>query len=75
LWNTDPARTVVHIDSLPADVDNHYQPTVELRGDIAPTLSELGKLTSGLRLGKDATAAIAEQRDALTQIDQQACRS
>jgi acetolactate synthase-1/2/3 large subunit len=31
LWNSDPLRTVVHIDELPADIDNHYQPTIELR--------------------------------------------
>jgi L-lactate utilization protein LutC len=35
LWNTDPNRTVIHIDEIPADIDNHYQPTMELRGDIA----------------------------------------
>jgi acetolactate synthase-1/2/3 large subunit len=69
LWNTDPARTVVHIDSLPAGIDNHYQPSVELRGDVAATLTELGKLLNGLRLGPQAVAAIAEQRGALARID------
>ena len=39
LWNTDPPRTVIHIDALPADIDNHYQPAAELRGDIAATLA------------------------------------
>src|SRR5260370_39323387 len=41
LWNTDPSRMVIHIDEIPADIDNDYQPTVELRGDIAATLTEL----------------------------------
>ncbi len=38
LWNADPARTLIHIDEIPADIDNHYQPALELRGDIAATL-------------------------------------
>jgi acetolactate synthase I/II/III large subunit len=72
LWNIDPARTVVHIDSLPAGIDNHYQPAVELRGDVAATLTELGKLVNGLRLDSQAVAAITEQRDALARIDEEA---
>jgi len=35
LWNVDVERTVVHIDTVPADVDNHYQPVLELRGSVA----------------------------------------
>lgn len=72
LWNTDPHRTVVHIDEVPADIDNDYQPTVELRGDIAATLTELTRLLSGLRASDAATSAIAEQRDALLRIDAEA---
>ncbi|MEU6401506.1 acetolactate synthase AlsS [Streptomyces sp. NPDC046985] len=72
LWNTDPDRTIIHIDALPADIDNHYQPALELRGDVASTLNELGRLVSGLRLGEQANAAIAEQRAALRGIDREA---
>jgi acetolactate synthase-1/2/3 large subunit len=72
LWNTDPNRTVIHIDEIPADIDNDYQPTVELRGDIAASLSELTRLLSGLRLSDAANAAITEQRDALLRIDEEA---
>ncbi|MFG2884773.1 acetolactate synthase AlsS [Streptomyces sp. NPDC048297] len=72
LWNTDPSRTVVHIDSLPADVDNHYRPAVELRGDVAATVTELTALLSGLTLDEAARAAVAEQRTALEHIDNQA---
>ena len=56
---------MIHIDEMPADIDNHYQPTLELRGDIAATLTELTRLLAGLRLSDDANAAIAEQRAAL----------
>jgi acetolactate synthase I/II/III large subunit len=72
LWNSDPTRTVIHIDEVPADIDNHYQPTLELRGDITATLTELTRLLAGLRLSDDANAAITDQRQALAQIDEQA---
>jgi acetolactate synthase I/II/III large subunit len=72
LWNSDPARTLIHIDEVPADIDNHYQPTLELRGDIAATLTELIKPLSGLRLNDTVNAGIAEQRAALHNIDAEA---
>jgi acetolactate synthase I/II/III large subunit len=72
LWNADSTRTIVHIDEVPADIDHHYQPTVELRGDIAATLTELTQLLSGLRLSDAASVAVAEQRAALQQIDEEA---
>ncbi len=72
LWNTHPARTLIHLDELPADVDNHYQPAVELRGDIASTAQELTALLAGLRLPADAAAAVAEQRTTLAHIEDDA---
>ena len=50
LWNqgarragdgADPERVIIHLDEVAAEVDNHYQPTVELRGDVAATLRAL----------------------------------
>ena len=41
LWNARSKRKIVHIDVLPADLDNSYQPYVELLGDIAATLQAL----------------------------------
>lgn len=72
LWNTDPTRAVVHIDAVPASIDNHYQPAIELHGDVAATLGELAPLLSGLRVDVEVNNAIAEQRDRLTVIDEQA---
>lgn len=40
-WNAGKDRKIIHIDVLPADLDNSYQPDVELTGDIAPTLDAL----------------------------------
>ena len=72
LWNADPARTVIHVDELPADIDNHYQPALELRGDIAWTCKELTPMLAGLRLSDAARGAVAEQRTALVRIDDEA---
>jgi len=72
LWNSDPARTLIHIDEMPADIDNHYQPTLELRGDIAATLTELTPQLTGLRLDDGVSVRIAEQRAALLNIDEEA---
>ncbi len=69
LWNTDVGRTVVHIDSVPADVDNNYQPTLELRGNVAATLAALTGSLAGLTLTADYQAEVAKQRDALANID------
>ncbi|BBY27078.1 acetolactate synthase AlsS [Mycolicibacterium sediminis] len=69
LWNDDPTRTVVHIDSLPAGIDNHYQPVSELRGNIADTLVELTRLLSGIELADTYVDDIARQRQALADID------
>jgi acetolactate synthase I/II/III large subunit len=72
LWNSDPARTLIHIDEIPADIDNHYQPTLELRGDLAATLTAMISLLSGLRLNDTVNSGIAEHRAALVNIDEEA---
>ncbi len=71
-WNSYPTRTLIHIDEIPADIDNHYQPTLELRGDIAATLTEMIQPLSGLRLNDIVSAGVAEQRAALRKIDAEA---
>jgi acetolactate synthase I/II/III large subunit len=38
IWNKGNKRPIVHLDVLPADIDNSYSPAVELIGDIAATL-------------------------------------
>ncbi len=41
LWNAKRTRRIIHIDVLPADLDNSYCPSVELTGDISQTLEVL----------------------------------
>jgi acetolactate synthase-1/2/3 large subunit len=40
-WNHDRSRPVIHVDVLPAEIDEDYIPAVELVGDIGPTLRAL----------------------------------
>jgi acetolactate synthase I/II/III large subunit len=41
LWNAGNSRKLIHVDVLPADLDNSYRPTVELEGNVAATLKLL----------------------------------
>lgn len=68
-WNSDVTRTVIHVDSLPAEIDNHYQPAVELVGNVAATLTALANNLADLTLAADYQAQIAIQRKALSDID------
>lgn len=43
-WNVSAAATIIHLDALPATVDRAYRPSVELVGDIGPTLDALSPL-------------------------------
>ncbi|MBZ0115213.1 MAG: acetolactate synthase large subunit [Thermoanaerobaculia bacterium] len=38
LWNQSGDKRIVHADFLPAEIDAHYRPGVELVGDLAHTL-------------------------------------
>src|SRR4029077_19418152 len=69
LWNTDVARTIVHIDSVPADIDNNYQPTLELLGDVAATVSALSQSLADLTVSEVFREEIDHQRDMLADID------
>ncbi len=69
LWNSDPHRTVVHIDSGPADIDAHYQPAAELRGDITATVEQLTSELNGLTMPDTFVDAIADHRKTLAATD------
>ena len=42
-WNTGKKKTIVHIDTRPAEVDRHYETDVEIIGDISEALREMLK--------------------------------
>ena len=74
LWNPNADKRIVHADFLPAEVDTHYLPEVELVGDLAHLLWMLNErvdqagdlsfdLASQRALRTDMIADIAEHAD------------
>src|SRR5579863_8715082 len=53
IWNRRRAAKIIHIDSVRADVDNFYSPTVEILGDVALTLVALEPLLNAVVLAAD----------------------
>ena len=44
-WNKEGNLRIVNLDTLPAQIDNHYTPIMQLVGNIATSLTELDKLS------------------------------
>jgi acetolactate synthase I/II/III large subunit len=68
LWNKNNDRRIIHIDVVPAKVENDYSPAVELIGDIEETLDALSHLIDRPRLNSSALELlqrIAEDRERL----------
>ncbi|WP_127503835.1 acetolactate synthase AlsS [Actinoplanes solisilvae] len=65
LWNLGGGRTVVHIDSVGAYLDNDYQPDLELRGHVASTVAALTPLLKKV----PPSPGLAEARRGLAAID------
>ncbi|MBI4287354.1 MAG: acetolactate synthase large subunit [Chloroflexi bacterium] len=43
LWNPEKDKKIIHIDTLPSDVDEHYLPQVEIVGEIRQSLAALAE--------------------------------
>ena len=50
LWNQDKKRRLIHIDTVPAEIDRDYRPNVELTGNIASTVRALAERVGVLTL-------------------------
>ncbi|MCZ6917973.1 MAG: acetolactate synthase large subunit [Gemmatimonadetes bacterium] len=48
LWNTGAEKCVIHIDFLPAEIDEHYHPETEVVGDLAHALWMLNQRVDAL---------------------------
>lgn len=44
-WNTDRKKRIIHIDTLPADENDYYQPEIEITGEIKTSLKSLTETT------------------------------
>ena len=53
-WNKDKSRPIIHIDVVPANIENDYSPAVELLGDIGETLEALAPLLNRSQLAGES---------------------
>ena len=73
LWNPNADKRIVHADFLPAEVDAHYHPEVELVGDLAHLLWMLNERVDrvgGLTFDLSSQRALREEM--ITDIDEYA---
>ncbi|WP_263356769.1 acetolactate synthase AlsS [Acidicapsa ligni] len=71
IWNRGNKRTIIHIDSGRADIDNSYRPSVELIGGIGPTVAALANIV--MHSGPDTVMSkllkeIVQQREEAARI-------
>src|ERR1700750_3011662 len=57
-WNKGKERPVIHIDVVPAYIENDYSPAVELIGDIGETLEALAPLLNRPQLAREAAGLL-----------------
>jgi acetolactate synthase-1/2/3 large subunit len=72
LWNLSGSRLILHIDWLPADIDRHYQPNLELIGDIAATVAAMTSLLEDLPRNAELDQLVSQERRRLDEIDEHA---
>ena len=73
LWNPNADKRIVHADFLPAEVDAHYHPEVELVGDLAHLLWMLNERVDRLGgLAFDVSRQRALRKEMITDIEEHA---
>ena len=68
-WNKEGHLRIIDLDTTAAQIDNNFQPEMQLVGDLAESLDNLDKLLSGYQLPNDATKRLAKFRQELIQED------
>ena len=64
LWNPGQNKNILHIDFLPAEIDAHYRPALEVVGDLAHTLWMLNsRIDDAGGLSFDLAQQAATRRD------------
>ncbi|MRG88923.1 acetolactate synthase AlsS [Limosilactobacillus reuteri] len=66
-WNKEGNLRIINLDTLPAQIDNHYTPIMQLVGNIATSLTELDKLLKGYEYPVAATEQLAKYKQELDQ--------
>ncbi len=62
-WNPDGNKQIVHLDFLPAEVDENYHPELEAVGDLAHSLWMLNERAAAEPLAPDLSQQQAVRRD------------
>ena len=66
-WNKEGNLRIVNLDTLPAQIDNHYTPIMQLVGNITTSLTELDKLLKGYEYPVAATEQLTKYKQELDQ--------
>ena len=57
-WNKGKERPIIHIDVVPANIENDYSPAVELVGDIGETLEAIAPLLNRSQLAGESAGLL-----------------
>ena len=71
VWNFNGQHDIIHVDSIQADIDTHYRPTLELVGDISGTLHELNSVINPVEVGQAERSFIDRRLEALARTQRQ----
>ncbi|KEQ17000.1 acetolactate synthase large subunit [Endozoicomonas numazuensis] len=69
LWNPEGNHAILHLDSLPAEVDHCYHPDLELIGDIGHALDALTRKLSTVSFQFDLKQQHAVRRDMTAELE------
>src|ERR1700687_5290829 len=77
-WNTTPSVApgvqLIHLDVLPAEIDNTYQPALELRGDVVGTVNAVAARLGELKLSAPSRSLVTDLRGRLEELEDMAYR-
>jgi acetolactate synthase-1/2/3 large subunit len=63
LWNANADKAILHLDFLPAEIDEHYQPELEAVGDLAHSLWMLNERVAREPINFDLEQQAAVRRN------------
>jgi acetolactate synthase-1/2/3 large subunit len=70
LWNVAPGAQLIHLDALPAEIDNTYQPALELWGDVVQTVNALAARLGELKLSAQSSSLVTDLRGRLLELEE-----
>jgi len=65
IWNAENEKTIIHIDEVQSDIDNHYAPVTELIGNTPLTIQRLNE-----KLNREDVILDEESKSTLENIQQ-----